>query len=77
MCIRDRYSPETAKQYEKSVSRKSNSKFHPKAVLQKLKSNVSVSNEISLTEEEKRQLIAEYLEVKHSPEVGNEHAPES
>lgn len=61
------YSPETAKQYEKSLSRKNNSKFHPKAALQKLKSKANVSQDVSLTDREKRELIAEYLEVKYAP----------
>lgn len=56
------YSPtESAKVYEKSVNRKSNSKFNPKATLQKLKQG---SPPNVLDEEARRSLVSEYLEVR-------------
>uniref|UniRef100_T1I4R0 Nipped-B protein n=1 Tax=Rhodnius prolixus TaxID=13249 RepID=T1I4R0_RHOPR len=56
------YSPtESAKVYEKSVNRKSNSKFNPKATLQKLKQG---SPPNVLDEEARRSLVSEYLEFK-------------
>lgn len=56
------YSPsESAKVYEKSLNRKNNSRFHPKVALQKLKNESRT--DITLNEQAKRELIAEYLEV--------------
>ncbi|KAK9497633.1 hypothetical protein O3M35_004324 [Rhynocoris fuscipes] len=56
------YSPtESAKVYEKSVNRKSNSKFNPKATLQKLKQGSPPS---VLDEDARRSLVSEYLEFK-------------
>lgn len=55
------YSPsETAKVYEKAVNKKSNSKFNPKATLQKIKQGTPPS---VLDENAKRALVSEYLEV--------------
>lgn len=55
------YSPtESAKVYEKSVTRKSNSKFNPKAIIQKLGMGTPPSK---LDESAKRGLVLEYLEV--------------
>ncbi|XP_046684148.1 LOW QUALITY PROTEIN: nipped-B-like protein [Homalodisca vitripennis] len=57
------YSPsETAKVYEKAVNRKSNSKFNPKATLQKIKQGTPSA---TLDENAKRALLSEYLEFKH------------
>lgn len=56
------YSPsESAKIYEKSLNRKNNSRFHPKAALHKLQSNTNENKK--LDEKAKHELIAEYLEV--------------
>lgn len=56
------YSPsESAKVYEKSLNRKNNSRFHPKAALHKLQKDTN--SEAILDEKAKRELIAEYLEV--------------
>ncbi|BES94983.1 unnamed protein product [Nesidiocoris tenuis] len=56
------YSPtESSKVYEKSVSRKSNSKFNPKGTIQKLKQGTPPA---VLDEEARRALVTEYLEFK-------------
>lgn len=57
------YSPsESAKTYEKAVNRKSNSKFNPKATLQKIQQGSPPS---VLDENARKALVSEYLEFKH------------
>lgn len=47
--------------YDKNLSRKSNSKFNPKATIQKLKYGLEIDTED--LEKAKQELIAYYLEV--------------
>lgn len=57
------YSPsESSKMYDKNLSRKSNSKFNPKATIQKLKYGLEIDTED--LEKAKQELIAYYLEVR-------------
>ncbi|XP_075218552.1 nipped-B cohesin loading factor [Lycorma delicatula] len=57
------YSPsESAKIYEKAVNRKSNSRFNPKATLQKIQQG---SPPNVLDENARKALVSEYLEFKH------------
>jgi len=56
------YSPsESSKMYDKNLSRKSNSKFNPKATIQKLKYGLEINTED--LQKAKSELIAYYLEV--------------
>ncbi|XP_026815896.1 nipped-B-like protein isoform X1 [Rhopalosiphum maidis] len=58
------YSPsESSKMYDKNLSRKSNSKFNPKATIQKLKYGLEINTED--LQKAKSELIAYYLELKH------------
>ncbi|CAH1393670.1 unnamed protein product [Nezara viridula] len=57
------YSPtESAKTYEKSVTRKCNAKFNPKAIIQKLMMGTPPNQ---LDEAARRSLVSEYLEFKN------------
>ena len=59
------YSPiESAKVYEKAVSRKNNQHFNPKNTLQRLKDDHKQDEEIELDEEGRRKLVKEYLDFK-------------
>lgn len=56
------YSPsESSKMYDKNLSRKSNSKFNPKATIEKLKYGLEINTED--LQKAKSELIAYYLEV--------------
>lgn len=56
------YSPsESSKMYDKNLSRKSNTKFNPKATIQKLKYGLEINTDD--LQKAKQELIAYYLEV--------------
>jgi len=56
------YSPsESSKMYDKNMSRKSNSKFNPKATIQKLQYGLKINTED--LQKAKQELIGYYLEV--------------
>ncbi|VVC44793.1 Hypothetical protein CINCED_3A008325 [Cinara cedri] len=58
------YSPsESSKMYDKNLSRKSNSKFNPKATIEKLKYGLEINTED--LQKAKQDLINYYLELKH------------
>ena len=59
------YSPsDSTKQYEKSVSRKSNNKFNPSGIIKILKERENKSEDEEIDEQKKKEIINEYLDFK-------------
>lgn len=58
-----KYSPtESAKVYDKAVNRKNNVHFHPRQTLDFIQNNMA---QASLTNEIKRHVVRQYLDVSH------------
>lgn len=58
-----KYSPtESAKVYDKAVNRKNNIHFHPRQTLDFIQNNMA---QASLTNEIKRHVVRQYLDVSH------------
>lgn len=60
-----KYSPtESAKVYDKAVNRKNNIYFHPRQTIDFISNNMAHA---SLTEDNKRRIVKQYLDVSHDP----------